>query len=557
MTASIRYNHVGYACFAPKVFYVAVNESAPWEITSANRPLSEGNFVFEAGEIDIASGMKFEIVSESGTVVYTGNLAYRGPCVYSGEVLLVGDFSPVSTKGRYKIRCGAESHYFEISDDWLLSQLDANIKSFYYQRSGCELKSDVAGKWARPMAHLDSQLGFHYSMDRKGTWNAHGGWYDAGDYGKYIVNGGVSVASLMLALELCGSSVSRSMSALRDEVRYELEFFLRMQDEDGGVFFKVSPERWDTFVTPTVSDHNQKRVVVGKSTTSTLNFCAVMAQAHRVYSSLDSAFAKTCLNASLRAYRFAEENPDLGFPPYTEGSGPYGDVRYCDEFFWARAMLFREMGQVPLTECIQVHDQLYQDILDMPARLDVNWHDTENLAYIALAMQNEDAELREKARESLKHEADKIVALASEDAYGIALQFFPWGSNGVLANYALTLLVVNSWEKNPEYERVAYAQIEFIYGRNPVNVCFVTGAAWSSPMFPHHRISGSDGIADPVPGLVVGGINEERQDKHRNPHYPNEVRGMSYADEQVSFASNEVAINWSAPLTTALALLCK
>ena len=75
-------------------------------------------------------------------------------------------------------------------------------------------------------------------------------------------------------------------------------------------------------------------------------------------------------------------------------------------------------------------------------------------------------------------------------------------------------------------------------------------------MFPHHRLSGADGIADPIPGLVVGGINADRQDKPREPHYPSSLPGFGYTDEQVSFASNEVAINWSAPLTTVLALLC-
>ena len=107
---------------------------------------------------------------------------------------------------------------------------------------------------------------------------------------------------------------------------------------------------------------------------------------------------------------------------------------------------------------------------DMPARPDINWHDTENLAYIALALQDSDLELRDRAREALEHEADKIVALATEDAYGVALRYFPWGSNGVLANYVLTLLVVKSWKDKPEYLNAAFAQVDFIYGRNPVNV---------------------------------------------------------------------------------------
>jgi endoglucanase len=156
---------------------------------------------------------------------------------------------------------------------------------------------------------------------------------------------------------------------------------------------------------------------------------------------------------------------------------------------------------------------------------------------------------------AFKYTAEEILHLQKEDPYGLSIRKFIWGSNGDIANHALTLYLAYEWFNDSKYRDAAMEQIEFIYGKNPVDVSFVTGSAWSSPKFPHHRISHSDGVDEPVPGLVVGGINEDRQDLHRNPHYMGDARGMSYADEQCSFASNEVAINWSAPLTAALLLL--
>ena len=144
--------------------------------------------------------------------------------------------------------------------------------------------------------------------------------------------------------------------------------------------------------------------------------------------------------------------------------------------------------------------------------------------------------------------------MQKEDPYGLSIRKFIWGSNGDIANHALTLYLAYEWLDDLKYRNAAMEQIEFIYGRNPVDVSFVTGSSWSSPKFPHPRISHSDGVDEPVPGLVVGGINEDRQDSQRNPRYFGKSRGMSYADEQCSFASNEVAINWSAPLTAALLL---
>ncbi|MBR4917530.1 MAG: glycoside hydrolase family 9 protein [Fibrobacter sp.] len=562
MGFKVCYNHVGYAPVSPKEFLLAAEPACV-----------PGKGFAPA----------FEVVSESGSVVYTAAMSGQKVCDYTDEFIWKGDFSAVKKPGRYKVRVTdggnvlSESHLFDVSDDIVPELLRLTLKSFYFQRSGVELPADKAGKWARPAAHLDDCIEFHPSMNREGTWNAHGGWYDAGDYGKYIVNGGVSLATLLLAAEFTEKSGnlpgdepgSSFREDLLDEIRFELEFFLRMQDTDGGVFFKVSPIRWDGFVTPTESDESQKRQILGKSTTSTLNFAGALAQAHRVYESVDPAFAQQCLTAAIRAYAWATKNPDVTYPHNTEGSGGYGDERYDDEFFWARAMLFREVciGVKPCSDCEKdsdcvlslsgnLRDLLLRDMEKCPPSLGLDWRDTQNLGWIALALQSRDLDLQVRARGELKRVADEIVRLAGEDAYGLALRRFIWGSNGEIANHALTLFLVNTWSPSVAYVDSAKKMLDFVFGKNPVERCFVSGAAWSSPKFLHHRISHSDGIDEPIPGLVAGGINADRQDLHRFPHYPGPQPGLSYTDERCSFASNETAINWNAPLVTALYFEC-
>ena len=560
MNFSVRYNHVGYAPKGPKVFLLACDV--------VDNPLK---------------GMQpwFEVFAENGERVYGAAMVEKGPCTYTDEFVWEGNFSSLESVGRYRIsvidtkgNVLAESKFFEVSDRLVLEQLSSTLRSFYFQRSGVELTPDRAGKWARPAAHLDDCIEFHPSMERAGTWNAHGGWYDAGDYGKYIVNGGVSVASLLLAAEFADDRRVTFSNAdffdagsfranLLEEVRFELEFFLRMQDDDGGVFFKVSPVRWDGFVSPSQSDALQKRQILGKSTTSTLNFAGALAQAHRVFAKVYPSFAKKCLDAALRAYRWAVENPDVTYPHNTEGSGGYGDERYDDEFFWARAMLFREVcGKVKVCSdcdrdgCDHFRNRLLSDMEKCPPDLGITWRDTQNLGWIALALQSVDPDLQVRARNTLKVVADEIVKLASEDPYGLSIRRFIWGSNGEIANHALTLFLVNEWFPSAVYVDYAKRMLDFIFGKNPVNCCFVTGSAWSSPKFIHHRISHSDGIEEPIPGLVVGGINADRQDLHRFAHYPGPQPGFSYTDERCSFASNEVAINWNAPLVAALSFCC-
>ena len=574
MKIPVRYNHVGYAPDAAKIFFVN-----PAELPETDLAVSD---VF------------FRIVrvnSEKG-VAWDGNLLehtyeHQGTCEYTGECLWSGDFSRVLELGRFAIQLWKkgnpeklffETLPFEISNDWIYRQLLANIKSFYYQRSGVELTPDFAGAWARPAAHLDDCIKFHPSMQREGTWNAHGGWYDAGDYGKYIVNGGVSVAALLLACELMGNcDAGRAihspeplvlpnglkMYSLKEEVRFELEFFLRMQDTDGGVFFKVTPEHWDGFVSPRDSDMLQKRMVLGKSTTSTLNFAGALAAASRVYRKSDAAFAERCLQSAVDAYCWAVSRPYVDWPHNTEGSGGYGDDRADDEFFWARAMLYRELHtrdkEFADVSAESLRESLLKDMEALPPKLGVDWRDTQNLGWIALALQDFDLELQERARTVLEKTALEIIQLQKEDAYGISLRKFIWGSNGEIANHALTLAIVNTWKNEVGENSLVFwcrELVNYIYGRNPVNVSFVTGSAWSSPKFPHHRICHSDGVEEPIPGLLVGGINSDRQDMHRAPHYPDGLAGHSYTDERCSFASNETAINWNAPLTAVLALLC-
>jgi endoglucanase len=581
MKIPVRYNHVGYAPDSAKIFFVNPKELEP-DCGNVN------NYFFRV--IRQLQYTKYAAVWEGSFV--EGTFGHSGVCEYTGEILWSGNFTDVNETGLFFIQIlrkgGAEketllfeTESFEISNDWICRQLLANIKSFYYQRSGVELPADFAGKWARPAAHLDNNIGFHPSMHREGTWNAHGGWYDAGDYGKYIVNGGVSVATLLLACELIGDCECESlknkainakepfiapdglkMYSLKEEIRFELDFFLRMQDTDGGVFFKVTPEHWDGFVSPTDSDLLQKRMILGKSTTSTLNFAGTLAAASRVYSMRDPAFAERCLQSAVKAYKWAVSRPFVDWPHNTEGSGGYGDEHAEDEFFWARAMLYRELqvrGEVDGVSAESLRPLLLEDMKVIPPKSGLDWRDTQNLGWLALALQDFDREFRLYARTTLNMTAREIVDMQNGDAYGIPVRKFIWGSNGDVANHALTLAIVKHWAPSLGGDSLDFwcrEMLNYIYGRNPVDVSFVTGSAWSSPKDPHHRLSHSDGVEEPIPGLLVGGINSDRQDMHRAPHYPGNLSGYSYTDERCSFASNETAINWNAPLTAVLALLC-
>ena len=91
----------------------------------------------------------------------------------------------------------------------------------------------------------------------------------------------------------------------------------------------------------------------------------------------------------------------------------------------------------------------------------------------------------------------------------------------------------------------AYRNMDYILGRNATGFCYVTGLGTKSPKHPHHRLSASDDIEDPIPGFLVGGPNPGQQD---GAFYPTASPDESYVDTEDSYASNEVAINWNAAL---------
>ena len=147
--------------------------------------------------------------------------------------------------------------------------------------------------------------------------------------------------------------------------------------------------------------------------------------------------------------------------------------------------------------------------------------------------------------------AQSLRDVADTTAYGIAMgrrADFVWGSNAVAANQGLVLMQAYRITRDTSFLRAAVANLDYLMGRNPTGYSFVTGVGTKTPMFPHHRPSGADTIVAPVPGLLVGGPNPSAPQQDRCSGYPSPLPALSFVDAQCSYASNEIAINWNAPI---------
>jgi len=129
---------------------------------------------------------------------------------------------------------------------------------------------------------------------------------------------------------------------------------------------------------------------------------------------------------------------------------------------------------------------------------------------------------------------------------------FVWGSNAVAANQAVALIMAYRISGDKAFLDAALTNLDYLLGRNATGYCFLTGLGRKSPMNIHHRQSGADGIKDPVPGLLAGGPNPNQEDKGQGGVvYPSNYPARSFVDAQGSYASNEICINWNAPMAYA------
>jgi len=517
----------------------------------------------------------FYVVTADGKdTMYEGSIDQsQMKSAYSSTITRIADFSSFNKNGDFilRVRGLRQSFPFRISNDVYNNIGRGVLKGFYYQRSSVPLEEQYAGKWKRAAGHADNVVFVHPSAvtdDRPaGTIiSSPGGWYDAGDYNKYIVNCGITMYTLFSAYEdfpgyfdSLKTNIPDSDNAIPDiinEAIYNLRWMFTMQDpNDGGVYHKCTNAEFDGMVMPGVT--NAARYVVQKSTAATLDFAAVMAQAARVLKKMKTQLprlADSCLRASAAAWYWALKHPAVEYDQVRLNkeykpdinTGAYGDKQLDDEWMWAAAEMFVTSKNKMYYEVIE---QNINDSVSLPS-----WSNVRMLAYYTMLRYQNDvpkyaSDMVKLMRQRLLTAADDLNAHISSNAFktvmGQSKKDFIWGSNAVAANQGILLINAYFYSGEKKYIYAALSNVDYLLGRNATGYCFVTGFGTKSPIHPHHRPSVADGIEEPVPGLLVGGPNPGRQDKCRYRFTDPET---SYLDSDCAYASNEIAINWNAAI---------
>lgn len=493
----------------------------------------------------------------SGETVWQGETEQAEWDEASGGMVSRGDFSGWRQPGVYRIETdkGETSYPFVIADDVYEEAHRALLKAFYFFRCGMELEERHAGPWTHRACHLTPAIVYG---DEEKRVDAHGGWHDAGDYGKYVGPGAKAVADLLLAEAFYPQAFKRQLDipesggAMPDalhECRYELEWMLRMQDgATGGVYHKLTTLQFPPGDTMP-EDDTAELYVSPVSATATGCFAAVMAMAARRYRPYDEAFAASCLHAAEKAWDWLEGHPDYpGFRnPPTVSTGEYGDEQDADERYWAAAELYRTTGKSKYHEAFR---QLVAAVQPF-GLFELGWANMSGYGTVAYLFteREQSPELAAQLREGLLRRADELAAVCATDGYGISLQpeQYIWGSNMFVMNHAMLLLVANRLSGSAAYERHALEHVHYLFGANVIGMSYVTGFGTKPILHPHHRPSEGDGVDAPVPGLVSGGPNCRLQDDYAREHLSGKAPAASFADVMESYSTNEVTIYWNSP----------
>jgi len=544
--------------------------------------------------------VSFNVFDTSGKNVYSGKSVPMGMDADSGDMVHTLDLTEVNDPGRYYIEaangCGSWEFSVGNTQDYSALLYDA-LNYFYQNRAGIAIEGEYISSGdkaalSREAGHVNEtatiEQTWGYSAS-SGTQEVSGGWYDAGDHGKYVVNGGISLWILQNQYEaavIAGTDAAYADGTMNipennngcpdllDEARYELEWMFKMMVQDGDckdmVYHKVHDIKWTGLAVAPAED-DMERIIKPPTTAATLNLCACAAQAARLWADIDPAFAKECLEVAKRTYAAALEHPEM-YAPLDEsvGGGAYGDNSVTDEFYWATAELYITTGSEEYLERIK-NIKYYGTIpLSLSGGESVDtcgcfdWGHVAALGNLSLCL-NSGAEGHKEAVAAVIKAADQLIEMEASQGYGqpygsstIAYndsdKGYAWGSNSLVADNSIVIAYAYLMSGDRKYYDGVMGGMDYLLGRNPMDYSYVTGYGTHAAEYPHHRYWSNliDSDYPKAPGgVLVGGPNSGMQDpwvKGSGWKKGTIAPAKCYLDHIEAWSVNECTINWNAPL---------
>ncbi|MBR4345731.1 MAG: glycoside hydrolase family 9 protein [Oscillospiraceae bacterium] len=502
----------------------------------------------------------FQVTDMNGAVCYSGSTFHAGKDSASGDDVWTADFTPLDRPGSYVIRAGGRtSAMFCIGGDVYSDVFDKTSKAYYYLRCGCGVEERYGGVWHHGKCHTSPARLWE---DWETQVDVSGGWHDAGDYGRYVTAGACACAHLLYAYRLFPKAFEGqelnipegNTPDILSEVRYELEWLLKMQREDGGVYHKVTTALHAPFVMP--EEDTEQLYLFPVSSMAVADTAAVCALGSHVYRDFDDDFSGRLLAAAKRSARWLEEHPEfIGFHnPEGCNTGSYGEGDDHSNRFWAYAELYAATGEAVY------HDRMEQALKEDFPLCALGYGEVGGLGALSyiLCDRERDTALVSRFENAFRSRGEELSAIADSCGYSVAMEGndYCWGSNMGLMTRAMIFAVNDRLLGERGFREYALSHIHCLLGANPLGISYVTGVGEFRCNYPHLRPAFADGIEECIPGMVAGGPNGHRSDPFARGIIPEDTPPMKcYADDTASYSLNEITIYWNSPAVFVLAYL--
>jgi hypothetical protein len=468
--------------------------------------------------------------AETSNVVYQANLQLKNYCNAtwnkSGDTTYYADFTAFNTPGRYVLYCPElwqTSVPFDISKKAFDSALRDSMRFFYYARSGSAMVEPYAEGHTRPAIfannstcvydyddedHINHLQDYDPNNQRITYRNVQGGWFDAADLHMDVHNNVTTLWFLLESLKQQKDKFGPDVLNLPESngrtndlillIKYELDWFKKMQNSNGSVHFIVIGE-----------DPNQWYQQI--SDVSTGAACVLAGTFAKAYTLLNDvpgmeSYASDLLTRSQSAWTW--------LMAHTSNYNPKGKNGSTWSYGITSDSSFRQYAAIELY--IATGDSTYRTYFE--SRYTSAQTSMQGITAIgkghmdyAETTRPVSATIKSAIRTAYIALADTLAANVDCNPYRIPVKYttdISWGSSGLIACNAYTLLKVYEWTGNTAYRDAALDALEWIAGRNPINRIFITGYG--------DYLHGTDMMSfywfdqvNPVPGYLCGNVNTQ------------------------------------------------
>ena len=449
----------------------------------------------------------FWVVDAEGNTVYAGscgNVEFDDQAA-SGETLVQGDFSTLQKPGSYRIRCGGQESYpFVISDNVYHTLFRDAQRAFYIIRANNALNDPLTGI-RHPASHQqDASLELQPGVFR----DLRGGWYNAGDYGKWVPNMSMSASCMLWLYQLKTNAMKNltlqipesdnGISDLLDEARVGIEWILKMQNPDGSVYHKVDTEPDFAVGLGPDEDPNIRKAGCGNafSSVDAAHLVAVAARASRIYDEFDNEFSRRCRVAAQLSFAWLQQNPDIG-----QTDIYYTDNDPSNEVFMARCEMRELLDDASLDADISTY-------MSSHTLIQPGWQNSAFFGYLAYCFgTNRKSDIRDQMIQDLVQRCEYWKTLAYGSAYGMSMldSEYYWGSNQATAARGVVAACTAMLTGDKSYNALALRQLHYLLGLNALNFSHVTAQGTRRSESPYHWTCMAYG--NPLPGWLSGGAN--------------------------------------------------